>query len=184
MADTGFEILAEPLPDVLLIKTPRYDDERGIFLKGYHEDFFNSLPTPFKPAEQFISISQKEVLRGMHFQEGIMAHQKLVSCSAGRILDVVVDVRNDSAYFNKPISIELDSRSACALLIGKGYAHGFLALEELSATHYLTSSVHSSQHDKGILWSSFDFEWPTKSPIVSARDARQPLIGSDQCTFS
>lgn len=183
MTDTGFKILDEPLPGIMVIHSPRFEDERGVFAKGYHLDFFAALPSPFHPAEQFTSTSAKKVLRGMHFQAGISAQQKLVSCIAGRLLDVIVDVRPESPNYNKPFSIELNGCDTIALLIGKGYAHGFLSLAESTIMQYLTTSVHCAKEDKGVLWSSIDLDWPITAPIVSPRDAEHPNIGNEPCTF-
>lgn len=181
---SDFKILTEPLPDVFIIQIPRFEDQRGVFIKSFNEDFFGSLPDPFRPMEQFISISSKDVIRGMHFQVENSAQQKLVTCPVGKVLDVIVDVRIESPYFNKPISIELEEREPLAILIGKGYAHGFLSLTDNSFMQYLTSTVHSPAHDKGVLWSSIDFNWPTGSPKISNRDSNHPAIGREVCIFS
>jgi dTDP-4-dehydrorhamnose 3,5-epimerase len=183
MTSSGFNVLSEPLPDVYLIRMPRFEDQRGFLLKSFHSEFFEALPNPFVPAEQFTSVSSTGVLRGMHFQEGYSAHRKLVNCLAGRLLDVVVDVRPESPNFNKPFSIELSGASPIAILIGIGYAHGFLSLAESSVMQYLTSSVHSPSNDKGVLWSSIDLAWPVIDPVISPRDAAHPQIGVERCTF-
>jgi dTDP-4-dehydrorhamnose 3,5-epimerase len=120
----------------------------------------------------------------MHFQVKNSAQQKLVTCPVGKVLDVIVDVRIESPYFNKPISIELGEKEPLAILIGKGYAHGFLSLTDNSFMQYLTSTVHSPAHDKGVLWSSIDFNWPTDSPKISNRDSNHPAIGREICIFS
>jgi dTDP-4-dehydrorhamnose 3,5-epimerase len=184
MTDIGFKVLSEPLPNVFLIATPQFEDQRGMFTKGYHADFFNSLPAPFQPKEQFTSLSAKGVLRGMHFQTGKSAQQKLVSCLTGRILDVIVDVRRESPNYNKPIAFELGEMAPISILIGKGYAHGFLSLADSSIVNYLTSTVHSPPNDRGILWSSINFKWPVMNPSLSSRDEAHPSIGIEQCTFS
>jgi hypothetical protein len=177
MTSESFSIEEEPLPGVFVLNTPTTGDNRGNFTKTYHSDIFNSLGIPFRPAEQFTTRSHSGVLRGMHFQSDESAHLKLVSCQIGKILDVVVSIDPCSAYFNKPFAIELGSHSSQALLIGKLYAHGFLALEESSWVHYLTSTVHDPAKDKGVHWASIAFDWPTiTTPITSPRDARLPHI--------
>jgi dTDP-4-dehydrorhamnose 3,5-epimerase len=183
MANTDFAIEAEPLPGVFLLRTPRFEDARGVFLKGFHAEWFAANGLEFIPTEQFLTKSSANVLRGMHFQVGEHAHLKLVSCPIGRILDVVVDVRVDSPQFNQPIAIELGAANSHALLIGKGYAHGFLTLTNNSWVHYLTTAVHSPVNDKGVLWSSIAFDWPAAAPLVSDRDASHPSIGTEPCVF-
>jgi dTDP-4-dehydrorhamnose 3,5-epimerase/CDP-3, 6-dideoxy-D-glycero-D-glycero-4-hexulose-5-epimerase len=112
----------------------------------------------------------------MHYQVEEAAHLKLVSCPIGRILDVVVDIRPESDQFNHPFAIELNSQQPQALLIDKGYAHGFLTIEDQSLVQYLTSTVHDPLRDQGVHWASIDFDWPVKTPVISKRDSRQPPI--------
>lgn len=178
-----FLIESEPLPGVYVIKYPRFVDDRGLFLKGYNRVQFQDIGILFEPAEQFLSCSALGVLRGMHFQTGTSAHEKLVICPIGKVLDVVVDVRPTSKHFNQPISVELSGESPRALFIGKGYAHGFLSLTDNAWMQYFTSTVHDPGQDTGVLWSSIAFNWPIKNPILSARDSVHPPIGFP-CKFS
>ena len=76
------------------------------------------------------------------------------------------------------MSIELSESEPTALLIGKGYAHGFLALEDESWMLYGTSTVHHPELDKGVLWSSIDFNWPCHNPLLSARDQKHLPINN------
>jgi len=176
MASAGFSIEDQPLPAVYVLRVPRFDDDHGIFLKTFHAKAFASLARPSYPAEQFMTRSGLNVLRGMHYQAEEAAHMKLVSCPIGRIMDVVVDIRPESDHFNQPFSIELGSQKPQALLIDKGYAHGFLTIEDQSWVQYLTSSVHDPDRDLGVHWTSIDCEWPVKSPVISKRDSSLPPI--------
>jgi dTDP-4-dehydrorhamnose 3,5-epimerase len=173
---TDFRILEEPMPDLYLLEFPRSSDERGDFTKIFHVDSFKEKGIDFFPAELFLTRSKAGVLRGMHFQHGPAAHSKLVFCSRGRVLDVVVDIRQESLYFNRPFALELSETSNRALLIGKGYAHGFLALEDESWMFYATTTVHCPSLDRGVLWSSIAFDWPLQKPVLSARDCQHPSI--------
>ena len=173
-----FRVQAEPLPGVKLISTPFFPDGRGSFFKPFHIGFFQELGIAFSPVEQFFSMSHQGVLRGMHFQQGEHAHEKLVCCLAGRVLDVSVDVRLDSPTFNQPYAVELYPGCGQVLLIPRGYAHGFLALRDGSLMSYLTTTVHAPSHDCGVLWSSIAFDWPLRVPIVSERDQLHPSISA------
>ena len=175
---SDIKMIEEVLPGVALLQCPRYADVRGDFIKLYHSDAMSSLGLPFEPAESFMTRSKAGVIRGMHFQVDKAAHDKLIFCPKGRVLDVVVDVRPKSPQFNKPIALELSEDDNLALLIGKGYAHGFLSIDEDSWMMYATTTVHNPSLDRGVLWSSIDFEWPISAPIVSERDQRHPAIGS------
>ena len=173
---TEISIAKKLLPGVTLLKYPRFTDYRGDFTKLFHSGTFKSLNIPFNPAECFVTRSKAGVIRGMHYQAKEAAHDKLVCCLQGRVLDVIVDVRSDSPEFNKPAVIELCEADNTALLIGKGYAHGFLSLAEDSWMMYATTTVHNPELDRGVLWSSIDFDWPTASPILSERDSQHPSI--------
>lgn len=173
---SGLHIRQQLLPDVFLLDCPHSHDSRGSFLKIFNCHEFNKLGLNFIPAESFISKSSLGVLRGMHFQIDEAAHEKLVFCPCGHVLDVVVDVRPDSPLFNKPVFVYLRADDPVALFVGKGYAHGFLSLENESLMIYYTSTVYAPALDKGVLWSSIDFDWPIASPILSNRDLSHPSI--------
>jgi dTDP-4-dehydrorhamnose 3,5-epimerase len=173
---TEFAIIDQPLPGVMLLKCPYSSDHRGDFTKLFHSGGLSSLGRPFIPAESFLTRSNAGVIRGMHFQVDEAAHDKLVYCPKGRVLDVVVDIRPDSSYFNQPVAFELSDQGSTALLIGKGYGHGFLALEADSWMLYLTNTVHNPALDRGVLWSSIDFDWPVGQPVISERDRQHPSI--------
>jgi len=168
----------ELLPGVLLLRCSEFLDERGSFRKYFNANEFLDIGVDFCPQENFVSWSKLNVIRGMHYQTGKSAHSKLVYCLRGKVLDVFVDINPNSERFNCPVSILLDEDKPHALLIGKGYAHGFLSLEEGSAMHYSTTTVHNTAHDTGVLWSSIDFDWPCPNPIVSPRDSTHRTINS------
>lgn len=160
---------------VYLLQPDVFEDRRGSFIKTYHEGLYRACGITFAPKEEFFSISRKNVLRGMHFQRPPAAHDKLVYCPAGRVLDVVLDLRSASAGV-RHMARELSAANHQMLFIPAGCAHGFLALEDHSIMVYQTSTVHSPDYDAGILWNSFDFDWPIKTPILSERDQTFPAL--------
>lgn len=157
---------------VVCLQSPVHADERGLFLKTSNVDLLNGLGLGFATAETFVSSSRKNALRGMHFQVPPYDHVKLVTCLRGRALDVVLDLRHDSPSFGVAFSYELTA--GLALWIDRGFAHGFVALEDDTIFHYQTSHVHVPAADAGIHWNSFGFEWPVPTPLVSRRDALHP----------
>jgi dTDP-4-dehydrorhamnose 3,5-epimerase len=159
----------------LTLLQPRvFEDSRGFFVKTFHAEIFYQLGIPFEPREEYYSISSAGVLRGMHFQSPPAAHAKLVYCLGGRVLDVVLDMRRDMPTFGHAFSCMLDNVRREVLFIPKGFAHGFLALEDNSLMVYKTETIHAPASDAGIAWNSFGFEWPTNSPVLSERDSRFP----------
>ena len=171
-----FEIIEENEADIKLLKNVLFKDRRGNFCKTFSEKDFLKNGFLFQPKENFYSISKKFVLRGMHFQISNSAQDKLVSCISGNILDVVVDARKNSKFFNQPYSFNLDAQSGLSVFIPQGFAHGFLSLSDDSIVNYLVSTNHDPNNDKGIRWDSINFKWPCSNPIVSKRDESHPNI--------
>lgn len=173
-----FQVANKLLDQVYLLSCPHFMDVRGTFTKIFHHEHFSGLGLDFFPEESFITTSSENVLRGMHYQVCEAAHSKLVYCISGAVLDVVVDIRPDSSEYNKPVCVNLSADQPTAVYIGKGYAHGFIALVNNSSLFYSTSVIHCPELDRGILWSSIDFNWPVSSPILSERDKNHPSISS------
>ena len=160
---------------------PRFEDERGVFVKPLHLDFLKNHGVEFECRESFISYSKYNVLRGMHFQTPPHDHAKIVSCLDGEIFDVVVDLRPQSKTYRKALSFRLKGASGEALYVPSGCAHGFQVLSPAGAwVAYYTSREHHAESDRGILWSSIPIEWPQKDPLVSARDQKFPKLGEDE----
>ena len=172
-----------PIPHAFLITANVFNDERGQFVKTFHEGEFAAHKIDFHPAESVYSVSRRNVIRGMHFQVPPAAHAKLVCCMKGRILDVIVDLRKGSPSFGKFYSVELKEGVARSLFIPVGLAHGFVALEDDSTLVYSASAVYEPACDRGIRWDSFGMDWPCKEAIVSSRDQTQPTLSEFDSPF-
>ena len=146
-------------------------DERGRFVKTFHEPDFRELglETGFK--EEYYSVSGKGVLRGLHFQRPPMDHVKLVYCVRGKVFDAVLDLRKDSPAYGKHAAVELSAEKANMLYLPRGVAHGFYTLTEDAVMMYKVTTVYSPEHDCGILWNSAGIPWPDSSPNISSRDS-------------
>ncbi len=153
-----------------------YQDERGRFVKTYHEQTFEQYGCCTDWKEEFYSVSRRGVLRGLHFQRPPHQHDKLVYCTMGTVLDAVVDLRKDSPTYGDHIMIELSTEKGNMLYIPRGLAHGFYVTSESATMMYKVSSVHVPDHDSGIRWDSAGIAWPTNAPILSAKDALLPLL--------
>lgn len=161
--DTEFESLK-------IIETYLFSDERGIFGKTFNSELFASSEIYPNFKEFFYSISGRDVIRGMHFQTPPFDNEKLVFAVNGMVIDVVLDMRKSSKTFGKYFSIELSDKNCKALYVPKGFAHGFKGIRNENMLCYLTTSVYSKEHDQGIKWDSFGFDWNCKTPILSERD--------------
>jgi dTDP-4-dehydrorhamnose 3,5-epimerase len=171
------------LADCCEVRFRPFHDARGLFLKTYHEATFRALGLCTDWREEFVSTSAKGVLRGMHFQVPPEQHTKLVICLAGRVLDVVLDLRAGSPTYGACASVELSPERANALYVPAGFAHGFLALEDGSTMLYKVSSMHAPAQDQGLRWDSIGFDWPITAPILSMRDAGFGALADFQTPF-
>lgn len=153
------------------LETNNFTDNRGNFQKLFSFDWFadNGLATDFK--EFYYSVSQKDVIRGMHFQLPPHEHTKLVYVSKGSIIDVVLDLRSESATYGQCFSILLNETLAHYMYIPVGFAHGFLAQEDNTIVNYAQTSCYNRDADAGIAFDSFGFDWNVAQPIISDRDA-------------
>lgn len=178
-----FEKIETELPDLVVLRPRIFQDRRGTFIKTFHEELFRELGMEFQPREEFFSTSAKGVLRGMHFQLPPAAQAKLVYCVAGCVLDVAVDLRRSSPCYGRSYAREIGAGNRELLFLPVGFAHGFLALEDVSTMVYKTSTVHSPAHDAGVRWDSFGFGWPVENPVLSERDQKFPALAEFQSPF-
>lgn len=149
-------------------------DERGSFVKTYHENAFGELGLNTVWREQFYSRSTRRVLRGLHFQTPPHDHYKLVHCVAGRVLDAALDIRRSSPTYGQHVLIELSADRANAVYLAPGFAHGFYVLGDEAVVTYMVSTVHAPESDLGVLWRSAGIPWPDPRPVVSIRDNGLP----------
>ena len=160
------------IPGCFEIQPTVLKDERGLFVKTFHEQIFaeHGLETHF--SEIYYSRSYKGVLRGLHFQVPPHDHAKLIYCLVGKVKDVVVDLRVGSPTYGKFASFILSAETANMIYVPRGLAHGFYTLSDSAIMVYNVTSVYSPQHDTGIRWDSVGIDWPSDKPIISERDGR------------
>ena len=159
-----------PIQGVYLLALPAVRDDRGIFVKTFHESSLKKSGIEFVIHESYYSLSKKDVIRGMHFQTPPYHHSKIVFCPQGGILDVIVDLRKNSPTYGEHYAHELTEQNHTAIFIPAGFAHGFKSLTEDAITYYLVSSEYNRSHDTGIRYDSIGFDWQLSNPIISARD--------------
>ncbi len=164
------KVVKNILNDCLLLDPGSFIDSRGSFTKFFSQAMFNELDLSLDIQEQFYTFSKKDVIRGMHFQTPPFDHNKLVTCIKGKVLDVVLDLRKESSNYGKVESCVLDSTNESLIYIPKGFAHGFLSLEDDSCLMYSITTRYEPDNDVGILWNSIGFDWPCDKPIISKRD--------------
>ena len=158
-------------------------DNRGVFVKTFHKEVFETHGLITEFAEEYYSVSHKGVLRGMHFQIPPHEHFKLVYCLAGKVLDAIVDLRVGSPTYHKSCTFELSVEQGNMLYIAPGIAHGFYALTEDVIMQYKVSTAYAPDCDGGIRWDSMDVIWPTSEPILSERDQIFPNLQNFNSPF-
>ena len=163
-------IEATALEGVYIITNFVAQDERGTFVKTFNKQNFENDGLHFEIRESYFSISQKNVIRGMHFQLPPSDHEKLVYVPVGSIVDVVVDLRKKSPTYKQFISVELSAANRKSIFIPKGLAHGFKSMEDNTITVYNVATEYDSKSDQGIGFDSFGFDWQTNQVIMSSRD--------------
>ena len=167
---TGIEELLEIIPSV-------YEDERGWFYEFYKESSFHAAGITTRFVQENQSFSKKGVIRGLHFQLPPFEQAKIVSVIAGKILDVVVDLREKSATFGRVYYCLLESQKRNMLMVPEGFAHGFAALED-SIFFYKCSNFYNRESETGIVWNDpqLNINWEVKQPILSEKDGRLPTF--------
>lgn len=171
-------LIPTDLPEVFMIKSNLFKDDRGIFYRAFDKDFF-ARKLEFNLCQINICFT-KEIgtIRGLHFQEEPFQEQKIVRCISGSILDVAVDVRPKSPTYLKSVQLELSYENNLALFIPKGFAHGYQTRDENSIVQYCTSEIYKPSHERGMRFNDpkLKIDWDPKIKIVSEKDMNWPLL--------
>ena len=144
------------IKNLLLIEPKVFEDSRGFFIESYNYNTFKELGINNIFVQDNFSKSSKGVLRGLHFQKGEYAQAKLVNVLRGAVLDVTVDLRKDSETFGKCFIIELNEKNKRMLFIPRGFAHGFLTLEDNTEFFYKCDNFYNPKSEVGIIWNDID----------------------------
>ena len=150
------------LKGCFIIEPTVFNDERGSFFESFHQKKFEEktgLKVNFVQDNQ--SISQRGVLRGLHFQKGKFAQSKLVRVIKGSVLDVAVDLRKDSSTFGKHFSIILSEKNKLQLFIPRGFAHGFVVLEDDTIFSYKCDNYYNKSAEGGVMYNDpyLNIDW-------------------------
>lgn len=165
------------LKDAYLIELNRLGDERGFFARAFCRNEFAEvgLVTNFVQVNNSLS-STRGTLRGMHYQLAPHSETKLVRCIRGALYDVIIDLRPDSPTFKHHFGVELSAENRSILYVPKGFAHGFITLEDDTEAFYFVDEFYAPPSERGIRWNdpAFGIEWPIEPAELSAKDAAHP----------
>lgn len=179
------EVIPLGLEGVLEIRLQKFGDARGFFSETYNAERFAAAGISLTFVQDNHSFSAaKGVVRGLHYQVAPRAQDKLVRVTRGSILDVAVDIRKSSPTFGKWNSLVVSAARWNQVLVPKGFAHGFVTLEENTEVTYKVTDYYSAEHDRSIRFDdpAIGIEWPFPSSVVqlSDKDKMAPtLAGSD-----
>ncbi|MFG2903620.1 dTDP-4-dehydrorhamnose 3,5-epimerase [Kitasatospora sp. NPDC048286] len=166
--------------------TPQvHGDARGHFTEWYRFDrLAEVVGHPLNLAQANLSLSAKDVVRGIHFADVPPGQAKYVACTRGAVLDVIVDLRVGSPNFGKWEFVRLDDTERKAVYIPEGLGHGFCALTDDATLTYLCSATYNPTGEHGVhpLDPDLGIEWPTDAPQLSARDAVAPSLSEALAT--
>lgn len=179
-------IIKTDIEDLVVIEPVVHGDHRGWFMETFSDRELkkHGINTVFVQDNQSFS-AQKNTLRGMHFQNAPMAQTKLIRCTKGSIIDVVVDLRKNSKTYKKWFSIELSAENKKQLFIPKGFAHGFVTLTENVEVQYKVDEFYSKEHDRSIRYDDpeIGIKWEVENPILSEKDLNAPLLKDSDVNF-
>lgn len=167
------------LKGCFIIQPTIFKDKRGYFIETFNQEVFNhALGITINFVQDNESQSSLGVLRGLHYQRGVHAQAKLVRIVKGRILDVVVDIRKNSETFGQHFSIELSAENKTQLYIARGFAHGFIVLEDETIFSYKCDNFYNKASEAGIIYNDEDlninWELSKEDFIISEKDIVLP----------
>jgi len=173
----GFQFEETGFKGLYVVKPPVFKDLRGYFSESYNNRELKNI-TDAAFVQDNVSMSMKNVLRGLHFQVPPMGQDKLVRVITGRALDVVVDIRKNEPTYGKSYTVELSADNFLQLFIPQGFAHGFVTLEDNTIFSYKSSNYYAPEMEGGLSWNDpqFQINRNVTNPNISEKDTKyQPF---------
>lgn len=186
------EVFKTEIEGVFILKPKVFSDQRGYFFESFSQRVFDEKMIPLlgrmvRFVQDNESMSAFGVVRGLHFQKPPYTQSKLLSCVAGRVLDVAVDLRKGSPTFGKHVSVELSGDNHMQVFISKGFAHGFAVLSERAVFQYKCDEFYHPEADSGIqlLDDSLRIDWqiPADRMIMSEKDRVRAKLADTPLVF-
>ena len=172
-------VIETKIKDLLIFEPRIFADDRGWFMESFNQQHFESVLAGLNlPIPAFVqdnhSLSQKGVLRGLHFQREPYAQGKLVRVVQGKAWDVAVDIRPESETYGEWVGVELSAENKTMFWIPEGFAHGFLALEDNTQFLYKTTNYYNKESEGSIIWNDpkLEIDWKINcgNMVISEKD--------------
>ncbi|RZK49979.1 MAG: dTDP-4-dehydrorhamnose 3,5-epimerase [Pedobacter sp.] len=183
------QFISTPIPDLFVLEPKLWSDNRGYFYESYQARQFEAMGIEVNFVQDNQSYSQIGTLRGLHAQKAPSAQAKLVRVVQGKVLDIAIDIRKNSATYGQHFAIELSGENHLQLYIPTGFLHGFLTLAEHTIFQYKVSSYYDKEAEVGVIWNdpSLALPWADyldpKSFLISEKDLKLPLFEEFQSPF-
>lgn len=174
------------LDGVKILEPLVHEDYRGYYMESYSSRTLKEfgIENVFVQDNHLLSL-KRGTIRGIHFQNIPKAQAKLLRCTRGKILDIVVDLRKSSNTYKKWISIELSEENKKQIFIPKGFGHACISLVDNSEVQYKVDELYYPEYDRAIVWNDpeLNIEWGTTEPIVSEKDKKAPCLDKSDVNF-
>lgn len=172
------KIITTPIEGLLIIEPQVFTDPRGYFYESYNKEKFVAAGINLEFVQDNQSLSQKRIVRGLHFQAPPFAQGKLVRVIQGSVMDVAVDIRKNSPTYGQHFSIVLSAENRNMFFIPPGFAHGFETLEDNTIFLYKCTDVYNKESEGGLLWNDAELgiKWQCNDPLISDKDKILPTL--------
>ena len=174
------EIIKTEIEGVVILEPRIFKDERGYFFESFSQREFDEKVMPIRFVQDNESMSTYGVMRGLHYQKMPYTQSKLVRCTHGKVLDIVVDIRKGSPTFGQHVAVELSDNNHRQLFIPRGFAHGFAVLSDVAVFQYKCDNFYAPQAEAGIQLRDeelgIDWKIPTSEAILSEKDKNYPFL--------
>ena len=172
------EVIKTAIDGVVILEPKVFGDARGYFFESWSQRDFDAQVRPVRFVQDNESKSGYGVVRGLHYQKPPFAQSKLVRCVRGAVLDVAVDIRRGSPTFLQHVAVLLTAENHRQVFIPKGFAHGFVCLEDHSVFTYKCTHVYNKASEGSLRWNDPDLniQWNIDNPILSEKDKVSPMF--------
>ena len=167
------------LKGAYIIELERREDDRGFFARAFCQKEFQAHGLKPVIAQGNIAFNHKKgTMRGMHFQYPPAGESKLVRCTRGAILDIIVDLRPESPTYLQHISVELDEDNHRAIYVPERFAHGYQALRDNTETSYQVGEFYTPSAESGLIYNDprLNLRWPLPVAVISEKDKKFGLL--------
>lgn len=179
------QIQTTPIEGLLIIQPQVFEDPRGYFYESYNKENFVKAGINFEFIQDNQSLSQKGIIRGLHFQAPPFEQGKLVRVIQGAVKDVVVDIRKNSKTYGQHFSVNLTAENKTMFFIPPGFAHGFETLEDNTIFLYKCTNLYNKASEGGLYWNDpqLQIDWHCNEPLISEKDKVLPLLSQLNSPF-